>query len=151
MTKTTKTTKTTTTTTTKGEYVPRLIINGQVIDTPARKITCSIKNHEVTLNCTFISEHELKNAYHSRFTINTNDKNIIVAYAKIDNKVSATVYINNVIAFSSLSMQAVFLVLHTAYGLSKNSLNNLYIKSNAMRKQTTKTVNSLKVNNTFEF
>ena len=151
MKKTTTTPKTTTTTTTKGQYIPKLIVNGQLIDQMVRKVTCKIKNHEVTLNCTYVSEHELKNAYKSSFNITIDNKNIIVTYFKVDNKVSATIYVNNVIAFSSLSMQAVFTVLHTAYGISKSTLNNLYIKSNATRKQQSSSINSLMVKDTFEF
>ena len=149
--KNTTTTKKTITTTTKGQYIPKLIANGQVIDQMARKITCKIKHHEVTLNCTYVSEHELKNAYKSSFDVTVDNKNIIVAYCKIGSRVSATIYVNNVIVFSSLSMQGVFTVLHLAYGISKSALNSLYIKSNATRKQQSKSVNSIIVNDTFEF
>ena len=143
----------TTTTNTKEtlNYVPKLIINGQEVAQQAKQVTTRIKDVEVTLNCTYITPMELQNAYTSQFNVKANDKNIEVHYAKIDNRVSATVYINNTIAFSSLSMQAVFSVLNVAYGLSKSYLNNLYIKSNSTRKQTSKSVNNVVVNNTFEF
>ena len=133
------------------EYIPKLIINGQEVATTAKQIVCNIKNVEVTLNCTYITDLELKDAYTSSFTTSVDGKTITVTYAKVSNRVSATVYINNIIAFSSLSMQAVFTVLSTAYGLSKNTLNNMYVKSNTMRKQATKSVSNLRVNNTFEF
>ena len=146
--------KTTTTTTNTKEtlnYVPKLIINGVQVETTAKQVTCRIKDVEVSLNCTYISASEIKDAYTSQFNVKANDKNIEVHYAKIDNRVSATIYINNTIAFSSLSMQAVFTVLFTAYGISKNTLNNLYVKSNTTRKQASKNISSVVVNNTFEF
>ena len=133
------------------KYIPKLIVNGQEIEQQAKQIVCNIKDVEVTLNCTYITDLELKDAYTSSFTTSVHDKTITVTYAKVSNRVSATVYINNIIAFSSLSMQAVFTVLSTAYGLSKSTLNNMYIKSNTMRKQATKSVSNLRVNNTFEF
>jgi len=161
MTKTQKTTTTTTTTTSnntqttsnniKARYIPKLIINGQVVATQAKQVSTRIKDVEVTLNCTYITESELEKAYFSNFTTSANGRNIEIIYAKIDNRVSATVYINEVLAFSSLSMQAVFSVLHTAYGISKNTLNNLYVKSNTLRKQASKSVNNIVINSDFEF
>lgn len=132
-------------------YVSKLIINGQEVATTAKTVTCTIKETEVNLNCTYVNESELVNAYKSSFEVKTHDKNIIVTYVKYENRVSATVYINGNIAFSSLSIQAVFTVLNTAYGLSKSSLNNLYVKSNSTRKQTSKSTNQITVNSSFEF
>ena len=147
-----KNTTTTTKTTPKHlKYITELIVNGQVLNQKAKKVTCSIKGTEVTLNCCYISEHELKNSYKSSFDITVNEKHIEVVYCKTGNRVSATIYINKVLVFSSLSMQAVFTVLSTAYNISKNHLNNLYIKSNGMRKQHSKSINTITVNNTFEF
>ena len=148
MTKTAKTTNSTNSTT---RYIPKLIINGQVIDNKAKQVTCNIKGQEVTLNCTYISEVELNNAYKSQFTTSVNDKEIEVVYVKVNNRVSATIYINKVLAFSSLSIQAVFSVLNSAYGLSKSSLNTLYVKSNATRKQSNSSVSKVTVNDTFDF
>lgn len=147
--KNTPTTNKTTTTTTK--YLSKLIVNGQVITTTSKQVTCKVKDTEVTLNCCYISEHELKDAYKSQFNVTTNGKNIEVHYVKVQNRVSATLYINDVIVFSSMSMQAIFTILNVAYGISKSHLNNLYIKSNTMRKQASKNVSSIVVNNSFEF
>ena len=144
---TTTTSKNTTTT----RYISKLIVNGQVITTTSKQVTCKIKDVEVTLNCCYISEHELSNAYTSSFNITMNGKEIEVVYVKCNNRVSATIYINEVLAFSSLSMQAVFTVISTAYGISKSALNNLYIKSNGMRKQASRNVSKVVVNNSFDF
>ena len=135
----------------KMNYVPKLIINGQTVEMTAKTVTCTIKETEVQLNCTYVNESELVNAYKSSFEVNVQDKNIIVTYVKAENRVSATIYINGNIAFSSLSIQAVFTVLNTAYGLSKSSLNNLYVKSNSTRKQSSKSINKVTVNSSFEF
>lgn len=132
-------------------YVSKLIINGQEVATTAKTVTCTIKDNEVTLNCTYVHEHELANAYKSSFEVTASDKKITVVYVKAENRVSATVYINSVLAFSSLSMQAVFTVLNAAYGLSKSTLNNLYVKSNSTRKQSSKSINKVTVNSSFEF
>ena len=133
------------------KYVPKLIVNGQEIEQQAKQIVCNIKNVEVTLNCTYITDLELKDAYTSGFTTSVDGKTITVTYAKVQNRVSATVYINDIIVFSSMSMQAVFTVLNVAYGISKNHLNTLYIKSNTTRKQVSKNINKVIVNDTFEF
>ena len=147
-----KNTTTTTKTTPKHlKYITELIINGQVLNQRAKKVTTTIRGTEVTLNCTYILEHELKHAYKSSFDITVNEKHIEVVYVKVANRVSATLYINKVLAFSSLSMQAVFTVLSTAYGLSKNTLNNLYIKSNATRKQQSSSMNKIVIDSSFEF
>lgn len=132
-------------------YIPKLIVNGQEVSQQARQVTTIIKGQEVTLNCTYINALELNDAYTSRFTTSANGKEIEVVYAKIDNRVSATVYIGNVIAFSSMSMQAVFTIINTAYGISKNHLNTLYIRSNGMRKQASRNVSSVVVENSFDF
>ena len=134
-----------------GNYVPQLIINGQEVSQKARQVTCSIKGTDVILNCCYISEIELKDAYISGFNLTVNDKNIEVVYAKINNRVSATIYIDSVIAFSSLTMQGVFAVISTAYGISKSALNNLYVKSNTTRKQSSSSVSKVTVNNSFDF
>ena len=135
----------------KLNYIPKLIVNGQEISQQAKQVTCNIRGTEVTLNCTYITELELKDAYNSSFSITANDKNIEVVYAKINNRVSATVYINSILVFSSLSMQGVFSALNSAYGISKSSLNNLYVKSNGMRKQTSKSTSNIKVDSSFNF
>ena len=134
-----------------GNYVPKLIVNGSEVSQRAKQVTCKIRDNEVTLNCTYISEIELKDAYISSFKVTASDKNIEVAYVKVNNRVSATVYIGNVIAFSSLSMQGVFTALNAAYGIPKSTLNNLYIKSNGMRKQASRNVSKVVVNNSFDF
>ena len=133
----------------KMNYVPKLIINGQTIETTAKTVTCTIKEQQVTINCTYIHENELESAYKSSFEVTA--KNIVVHYVKAENRVSATVYINEKLAFSSLSIQAVFTVLNAAYGISKSSLNNLYVKSNSTRKQSSKSTSNITVNNSFEF
>ena len=132
-------------------YVPKLIVNGSEVSQQAKQVITTIKGHEVTLNCTYISEVEIKDAYISSFNITVNDKHIEVVYAKVNNRVSATIYIGNVIAFSCLSMQGVFTALNAAYGISKSSLNSLYIKSNGLRKQSTSSTSKIVVNNNFEF
>ena len=133
------------------DYVPQLIVNGQEVSQKAKQVTCTIRGNEVTLNCTYITEIELKDAYTSSFKVTASDKNIEVVYVKVNNRVSATVYIGNVIAFSSLSMQGVFTALNAAYGLSKSSLNTLYIKSNTTRKQSSSSTSKIVVENSFEF
>ena len=155
MTKATNTTKTTSTTksTSKStsKYISKLIVNGQLTTTTARQVITTIKGTEITLNCCYISEHELKDCYTSAFNFIHNDKKIEVHYAKLNNRVSATLYINDIIVFSSMSMQAIFTILNTAYGISKNYLNSMYIKSNGMRKQSSSSVNKVIVKDTFEF
>ena len=150
--KKTSNTNTNKTTTNKTlNYIPKLIINGQEISTTAKQVVTTIKETEVTLNCTYITSIELQNAYTSSFTTSIDGKEIIVVYCKVNNRVSATVYIGNVIAFSSLSMQGVFTALNAAYGISKNHLNNLYIKSNTTRKQSSSSVSKVVVENSFDF
>lgn len=144
MTKTTKTTKTT-------KYIHKLIVNGQVITQHSKQIITTIKGTEVTLNCCYVSELELKDAYTSSFNIKHHDKNIEIYYVKVNNRVSATLYINEVLAFSSMSMQAIFTILNVAYGISKSSINNLYVKSNTLRKQATRNVSKVVVENSFDF
>ena len=133
------------------QYIPKLVINGTEVSQHAKQVTCNIKDTEVTLNCTYIHENELEQAYTSSFAVLANDKEIIVVYAKVSNRVSATIYINEVLAFSSLSMQAVFTVLSTAYGLSKSTLNGLYIRSNGTRKQSSSNTSKVTVSSSFEF
>ena len=143
--------KKTTTTTKDLNYIPKLIINGTEVSQAAKQVTCIIKDVEVTLNCTYITSIELQNAYTSSFTTSIDGKEIIVVYCKVNNRVSATVYIGNVIAFSSLSMQGVFTALNAAYGISKSTLNNLYVKSNTTRKQSSSSVSKVVVENSFDF
>ena len=133
------------------QYIPRLIINGKEIETMAKQIITTINGQEVSLNCTYISEYELQNAYKSHFSLAHQNRSIEIYYAKINNRVSATIFINGTVAFSSLSMQAVFTVLSSAYGISKSTINNLYIKSNGMRKQNSKTVSKVTIEGNFEF
>jgi len=146
-----RTESTTTKTTTKKAYIPKLVINGKEIETTAKQIITTINGQEVSLNCTYISDVELKEAYKSHFSLAHQNRSIEVYYAKAGNRVSASVYINGTLAFSSISMQAVFTVINTAYGISKSTLNNMYVKSNGMRKQNSKAVNKVTVEGNFEF
>ena len=132
-------------------FVAKLVVNGVEVAQSAKQVSLKIRDSEITLNCTYIHENELASAYTSGFDVKASDKNIKVIYAKVENRVSASIYINEVLAFSSLSIQAVFTVLNSAYGLSKSSLNNLYVKSNSTRKQNSKSVNSIIVESSFEF
>lgn len=121
-------------------FVNKLYVNGQHIESTAKQVACDIKGQQVTLQCAYISDNMLEQIYTSSFTCKAADKTIVVAYAKLNNVVSASIYIDNNLVFSSLSMQAVFTALNTAYALSKSTLNNLYVHSNEQRKQATKTV-----------
>ena len=146
-----KTNENTTTTKKDLNYIPKLIINGTEVSTTAKQVSFKIRDNEVTINCTYITEIELKDAYISGFNLTASDKNIEVVYAKINNRVSATVYIGNVVAFSSLSMQGVFTIINVAYGIPKSTINNLYIKSNHLRNQATRNVSKVVVENSFDF
>jgi len=139
------------TTTGKKGFVNNLVINGTTIEQKAKQVVTTINGQEVSLNCTYISDVELDGAYNSHFSLAHQDKSIEVYYAKVDNRVSASVYINGKLAFSSISMQGVFTVINTAYGISKSTLNGLYVKSNGMRKQNSKTVSKVTVEGNFEF
>lgn len=135
----------------KMNYVSKLVVNGQEVAQHAKQVQVKIKDNEVTLNCTYIHESELANAYTSSFNVTSKDKTIKVIYVKVENRVSASIYINETLAFSSLSMQGVFAVVNSAYGISKSTLNGLYVKSNATRKQSSKSVSSIVVESNFEF
>lgn len=135
----------------KLRYVNKLVINGAEVSTSAKQVACNINATDVTLNCTYISDIELTDAYTSSFKLTAKDKNIEVHYAKAGNKISASIYINETLVFSSLSMQGVFTALNAAYGISKSSLNNLYIKSNTTRKQTTASTAKTTVATKYEF
>ncbi len=132
-------------------FVNNLVINGATIEQKARQVVTTINGQEVFLNCTYISDVELDGAYNSHFSLSHQDKEIDVYYVKAGNRVSASIFINGKLAFSSISMQAVFTILNTAYGISKSALNNMYIKSNETRKQTSKASSSIKVEGSFEF
>jgi len=121
-------------------FVNKLYINGQHIEGTAKQVACDIKGQQVTLQCSYIADAFLNDTYTSSFTCKAGEKTIVVAYGKLNNIVSASIYIDNNLVFSSLSMQAVFTALNAAYNLSKSTLNNLYVHSNAQRKQATKTV-----------
>lgn len=132
-------------------FVSSLVVNGQTIEQKAKQIVTTINGQEVSLNCTYIADLELDEAYTSNFVVTHQDKAIEVHYAKVDNRVSASIYINDKLAFSSVSIQAVFTVLNAAYGISKSTLNNLYVKSNRTRKQASKSVSKVTVESNFEF
>ena len=151
--KTNESTTTTKKATTKKtlNYIPKLVINGKEIETTAKQVVTTINGQEVSLNCTYIADVELEGAYNSHFTLSHQDKAIEVHYAKAGNRVSASIYIDGKLAFSSLSMQAVFTVVNAAYGISKSTLNGLYVKSNGTRKQTSKAVSKVTVEGNFEF
>src|SRR5690606_11370743 len=100
-------------------FVNNLVINGATIEQKAKQVVTTINGQEVSLNCTYISDIELDGAYNSHFILSHQDKEIEVYYVKAGNRVSASIFINGKLAFSSISMQAVFTVLNTAYGISK--------------------------------
>jgi|LSQX01.2.fsa_nt_gb hypothetical protein len=132
-------------------FVNSLVVNGQTLEQKAKQIVTTINGQEVSLNCTYIADIELDEAYTSNFSVTHQDKVIEVHYTKVGNRVSASIYINDKLAFSSISVQAVFTVLNAAYGISKSSLNNLYVKSNGTRKQESKSVSKVTVESNFEF
>ena len=132
-------------------FVNSLVVNRQTLEQKAKQIVTTINGQEVSLNCTYIADIELDEAYTSNFSVTHQDKVIEVHYTKVGNRVSASIYINDKLAFSSISVQAVFTVLNAAYGISKSSLNNLYVKSNGTRKQESKSVSKVTVESNFEF
>ena len=132
-------------------FVNSLVVNRQTLEQKAKQIVTTINGQEVSLNCTYIADIELDEAYTSNFSVTHQDKVIEVHYTKVGNRVSASIYINDKLAFSSISVQAVFTVLNAAYGISKSSLNNLYVKSNGTRKQESKSVSKVTEESNFEF
>ena len=95
-------------------FVNSLVVNGQTLEQKAKQIVTTINGQEVSLNCTYIADIELDEAYTSNFSVTHQDKVIEVHYTKVGNRVSASIYINDKLAFSSISVQAVFTVLNAA-------------------------------------
>lgn len=129
-----------------------MIINGQKIETMAKQVTTAIGGKEVTLNMAYITDVEAKDA--TRFEFNPlKDKEGYIAKAlKSGNKISIELIKKatkkgekDTIVFSNLTAQSLFTVLEAAFGQSKSTSNNIYVRSNPARKQASKGAASIKV------
>ena len=129
-----------------------MIINGQKIETMAKKVTTSVNGKEITLNMAYISEIEAKDATRSEFNPLKDRTDYIAKATKAGNKVAIELVKKatkkgekDTTVFTNLTAQALFTVLEAAFGQSKATSNSIYVRSNPARKQASKGAASIKV------
>jgi len=135
----------------KGE-LKMMIINGQKIETMAKKVTTTIAGKEVTLNMAYISEVEAKDALTFEFNPLKDRTDYIAKATKAGNKVAIKLVKKatkkgekDTTVFSNLTAQSLFTVLEQAFGQSRSVSNSIYVRSNPARKQASKAAASIKV------
>lgn len=129
-----------------------MIINGQKIETMAKKVTTSVNGKEITLNMAYISEIEAKDATRFEFNPLKDRTDYIAKATKAGNKVAIELVKKatkkgekDTTVFTNLTAQALFTVLEAAFGQSKATSNSIYVRSNPARKQASKGAASIKV------
>ena len=129
-----------------------MIINGQKIETMAKQVTTTIGDKEVTLNMAYISEVEAKDALTFEFNPLKDKEGYIAKALKSGNKVAIELIKKatkkgekDTTVFSNLTAQSLFTVLEAAFGQSRATSNNIYVRSNPARKQASKGAASIKV------
>lgn len=134
----------------KGEL--KMIINGQKIETMAKKVSTTIGGKEVTLNMAYISETEQKDALTFEFNPLKDKTDYIARATKAGNKVAIELVKKatkkgekDTTVFTNLTAQSLFTVLEAAFGQSRATSNSIYVRSNPARKQASKAAASIKV------
>ena len=129
-----------------------MIINGQKIETMAKQVTTAIGGKEVTLNRTYISETEQKDATHFEFNPLKDKEGYTARATKAGNKISIELVKKatkkgekDTVVFSNLTAQSLFTVLEAAFGQSRATSNSIYVRSNPARKQASRAASSIKV------
>lgn len=129
-----------------------MIINGQTVETMAKQVTTSIGGKEVTLNMAYISEVEAKDALTFEFNPLKDKDGYTAKATKAGNKVAIELVKKatkkgekDTTVFTNLTAQSLFTVLEAAFGQSRATSNNIYVRSNPARKQASKAASSIKV------
>ena len=129
-----------------------MIINGQKIESLAKKVSTTIAGKEVTLNMAYISETEQKDATHFEFNPLKDRTDYIAKATKAGNKISIELIKKatkkgekDTVVFSNLTAQSLFTVLEAAFGQSRSISNSIYVRSNPARKQASRAAASIKV------
>ena len=130
-----------------------MIINGTLVETMAKQVSTTVSGKEVTLNMAYITDVEATQA--TKFEFNPlKDKDGYTARAvKAGNKIAIELVKKatskkeeDTVVFSNLTAQSLFTVLETAFGQSKATSNNIYVRANPARKQASKSAASIIVN-----
>ncbi len=129
-----------------------MIINGQKIETMAKQVTTAIGGKEVTLNMAYISEPEQKDALTFEFNPLKDKEGYTAKATKAGNKIAIELVKKatkkgekDTVVFSNLTAQSLFTVLEAAFGQSRATSNNIYVRSNPARKQASRAASSIKV------
>ena len=130
-----------------------MIINGQTVETMAKQVSTTINGKEVTLNMAYITEVDAKDATHFEFNPLKDKEGYTARAVKAGNKIAIELVKKatnkkeqDTIVFSNLTAQSLFTVLETAFGQSRATSNNIYVRSNPARKQASRAASSITVN-----
>lgn len=129
-----------------------MIINGQTVETMAKQVSTTINGKEVTLNMAYITEVEMTDATQFEFNPLKDKTDYTARAVKAGNKIAielvktTTKKGENTVVFSNLTAQSLFTVLESAFGQSRSTSNNIYVRSNPARKQASKSAASITVN-----
>ena len=130
-----------------------MIINGQTVETMAKQVSTTINNKEVTLNMAYITEVEMTDATQFEFNPLKDKTDYTARAVKAGNKVAIELVKKatnkkeqDTVVFSNLTAQSLFTVLETAFGQSRATSNNIYVRANPARKQASRAASSIIVN-----
>lgn len=130
-----------------------MIINGQTIEQMAKQVGTTINGKEVTLNMAYITDVEMTDAISFEFNPLKDKTDYTARAVKAGNKIAielvkkaTTKKGEDTVVFSNLTAQSLFTVLETAFGQSRSTSNNIYVRSNPARKQASRSASSITVN-----
>lgn len=130
-----------------------MIINGQTIEQMAKQVGTTINGKEVTLNMAYITDVEMTDAISFEFNPLKDKTDYTARATKAGNKIAielvkkaTTKKGEDTVVFSNLTAQSLFTVLETAFGQSRSTSNNIYVRSNPARKQASRSASSITVN-----
>lgn len=130
-----------------------MIINGQVVETMAKQVSTTISGKEVTLNMAYITDVEMTDATQFEFNPLKDKTDYTARAVKAGNKIAIELVKKatgkkeqDTVVFTNLTAQSLFTVLESAFGQSKATSNNIYVRANPARKQASKSAASITVN-----
>lgn len=130
-----------------------MVINGSLVETMAKQVSTAISGKDVTLNMAYITDVEATDATVFEFNPLKDKEGYIAKAIKSGNKVAIALIKKatgkkgeDQVVFSNLTAQGLFTVLEAAFGQSKATSNNIYVRANPARKQASKSAASITVN-----
>ena len=108
-----------------------MIINGKEIEGIKGEVSVKLGEVEVKLRTAFVEDYEVP----TEFTWLPIVDGVTIISKLVGNRVSSTIKIKNKVMYENLCAAAVFTVMVTKYGVTRDVCNRAYVRANPVRKE----------------